>query len=317
VWLIEDDSLRYDPHLDTQRLLAQKAFRSLSVPFRGQRLDYYANSSPGSLTDKPAQLDGIALVQAARLDRPVPAGQALPVQLEWRAERANPPAFKESLRLLDASSAVVSQNDGPPGAGFWDGAWPAGATRDDRAGLMVPVGLPPGSYKLQLVAYDAASGKSRGPAVDLEDVQVDHSAPQRVEAADLEPASEVIGGERLAGLRVEPRVNAGEKLNLTLLWSGQQVAPPSSVPLSFGSVTISHQIGGSGYPTSQWQTPDVVRDDVVFRVPPFTAPGDYPVMAGNAKLASVQVLPTKRQFTAPPIAHPLGARFGDVAQLLG
>ncbi|HLG69169.1 MAG TPA: glycosyltransferase family 39 protein [Chloroflexota bacterium] len=317
VWLIEDDSLRYDPHLDTQRMLAQQAFRSLSVPFRGQRLDYYVTGSAGQLTGKPAEMDGIALVQASKLDRPVPAGQALPVQLEWRAQRANPAAFKESLRLVDSAGAVASQNDAPPGAGFWDAAWQAGATRDDRTGLMVPVGLPPGAYKLQLVAYDAASGRALGSPVELQDVQVDHSAPQRVSAAGLPPANETVGGERLVGIKAAPQVAAGEKLTLTLLWSGQQVAPPSSVPLSFGSVTISHQIGGSAYPTSRWQTPDVVRDDVVFRIPAAMAPGEYPIMAGNTKLASVRVMPTTRQFNAPPLSHMLGARFADVAQLLG
>ncbi len=317
IWLIDDDSLRYDPNLDTQRMLASQAFRAFSQGFRGQRLDFYALGQPGPLASATARLDGVTLTQASRLDRPVPAGQAIPLQLQWQATRDNPPPFKESPRLIDSTGVLVNQDDSSSGGGFWPPAWQAGTTREDRPGLLVPVGTPPGTYKVQLVAYDAASGKALGPPVDLQQVRVDHSAPQRVQAADLAPADRIVGGEHLVGIGLAPEIPAGEKLTLTLLWSGGRTPEPESVPLTFGDTQVVHQIGGGTYPTTDWQSRDVVRDVVTIRIPSGLQPGSYPLLAGQDRLALVKVLPTKRLFSAPPIAHRATARFGEVAQLLG
>ncbi|MFI5266043.1 MAG: glycosyltransferase family 39 protein [Chloroflexota bacterium] len=317
IWLIDDDSLRYDPNLDTQRMLASQASRAFSQGFRGQRLDYYALGSPGSLASVDGRMDGVTLAQASRLDRPVPAGQAIPLLLEWQATRDNPLAFKESLRLLDSKGALVTQDDGAPGAGFWPAIWQAGSSREDRPGLLVPVGTPPGSYKVQLVAYEGASGRPLESPVDLQQVQVDHSAPQRVSAAGLAAADEMVGGERLVRMGLAPEIPAGETLTLTLLWSGGRTSAPESVLLTLGNTRVVHPIGGGTYPTTDWQSRDVVRDVVTIRIPSGMQPGSYPLLASPDRLATVKVLPTKRLFSAPPIAHPLAARFGDVAQLLG
>jgi len=316
-WLIDDDSLRYDPHLDTQRMLASQGFRAFSQAFRGQRLDYYALGQAGPLAGITAQLDGVSLVQASRLDRPIPAGQAVPLQLLWQAARDNPAPFKESLRLIDGGGALVNQVDGSPGAGLWPAAWQAGRSREDRPGLPVPVGTPPGSYQVQIVAYDTASGKPLGAPVDLQQIQVDHSAPQRVSAAGLAPANAIVGGEHLVGIGLPSEVSAGEKLTVRLLWSGGRTPDPASAPLTFGNSQVLHQIGGGAYPTSDWQPRDVVRDMAIIRVAAGMQPGSYPLLAGQDRLATVKVLPTKRLFSAPPIAHPSAARFGKVAQLLG
>ncbi|HEX6512266.1 MAG TPA: hypothetical protein VF157_08210, partial [Chloroflexota bacterium] len=316
LWLIDDDSLRYDPNLDTQRILASESFRASSQGFRGQRLDYYAIGRPGPMATTSVKLDGVSLMGTSRLDHNVPAGRAAPIALAWQSARDNPPAFKESLRLLDGSGALVAQDDEPAGQGFWPASWPAGTSRQENRGLLIPVGTPPGAYKLQLVAYEAGSGKSLGQPVELGPVQVDHSAPQRPEAAGLQPANVTLGGERLVGLGLAPEVDAGEKLPLTLLWSGTTAPDAESVTVTFGGTSIVHQIGG-GYSTNQWQPADVVRDQIPIRVPATMQPGEYPLLAGQTQLAKVRVLPTKRLFSPPPMPHVSNARFGDVAQLLG
>jgi hypothetical protein len=317
IWLVDDDSLRYDPQLDTQRMLAEQASRAFSQGFRGQRLDYYVLGSPGPLAPADAKLDGLTLAQSSKLDRPIPAGQAIPLRLEWQAGRDNPPAFKESLRLLDAGGALTAQFDAPPGAGFWPATWQSGSVRDDRPGLFVPVGTPAGTYELQLVAYQAGSGQPLGPAVDLGPVRVDHSEPQRISAAGLAPADGIVAGERLAGIGLPTEIAAGEKLSLTLLWSGGRTAEPESVPLTFGDTSLVHQIGGGAYPTTEWQPRDVVRDVVSIRVPSGLKPGRYPLQIGDARTEVVKVLPTTRLFSTPPLAHPTAWRFGEIAQLLG
>jgi len=317
IWLIDDDSLRYDPDLYTQRVLAAKHYRAFSRWFKGQRLDYYALGDAGPVANMGVNLDGVTLVGASRLSRATPAGQTIPVALVWQATRDNSPPFKESLRLIAGSGAIVTQDDEPAGQGFWPTAWPMGTSRKENSGLLVPVGTLPGTYSLRLVAYDAASGKALGPGIDLQQVRIDHSAPQRLESADLQPADAVIEGERLAGLSVPSDVAAGEKLNLSLLWSGGPTSEPEAVPLTFGPVQLVHQIGGGSYPTTDWQPRDVVREEVTIRVPAGVAPGSYPLMAGDVRLATVRVLPPKRLFSPPPVPHAVSARFGEVAQLLG
>ena len=127
----------------------------------------------------------------------------------------------------------------------------------------------------------------------------------------------VVGGQRLVGASVAGEIPAGERLSVTLLWSGGPAAEPESVPLSLGAVQLIHQIGGGAYPTTQWQPRDVVRDQLTLRVPPGTPLGSYGLTAGEVRLATVRVVAPTRLFLPPPIAHPLSARFGDVAQLLG
>jgi len=317
IWLIDDDSLRYDPNLDTQRILAREHFRASSRAFRGQRLDYYAVAEPGPLRDIAHRLDGVTLAQASRLDSAVPAGRAVPLRVIWKAEHNNPAAFKVSLRLIDRSGEIVSQDDSPAGAGFWEAAWRAGSAREDRRALLVPVGLVPGAYRLQLVAYEADSGRPLGPPVDLQEVRVDHSAPQRPEASGMPAIGALVGAEQLAGADVPAEIPAGEKLGLTLLWTGGPAMDPESAPVSLGPVQVAHQIGGGSYPTTEWQPADVVRDRLTIRVPPGLAPGTYPLLVGDVRLANVRVLPTKRQFAPPALGRPLSARFGEVAQLLG
>jgi hypothetical protein len=316
-WLIDDDSLRYDPNLDTQRLLAAAGYEASSISFEGPRLDLYALGDPGPVRDKAAELGTVELTQATRANRPVPAGGAVLVTLAWQALRHDPPPFKVSLRLADASGAVVAQGDRLAGGGLWPAGWQTGTPREEKRGLLVPVGLLPGAYQLQLVAYDAASGQPLGPAVDLGPVQVDHSQPQRASAADVPPATATIGGERLVGARIDGQVAAGERLHLSLLWSGGPTSEPVSTLLGLGSTRVPHQLGGDAYPTTAWQAGDVVREDVALRVPPDLPPGGYPLMVGSAMLGNVTVLPTRRQFSPPPISQPLSASFGDVAQLLG
>ncbi|HLY67310.1 MAG TPA: hypothetical protein VKU60_17365, partial [Chloroflexota bacterium] len=317
VWLVDDDSLRYDPNLDTQRLLADTAFRASSHSFEGPRLDFYAVAQPGPLTNVSAKLGDVSLIGVSQLSRPAPAGQVAPLTFVWQAALDNPPEFKESLRLLDATGTIVSQEDQQVGAGLWPPSWQAGATRKENRGLLIPVGLAPGSYKAQLVAYDAASGKPLGPTLDLGSLQVDHSQPQRPEAADLPAASAVVAGEHLAGVSVDQDVPAGETLHITLLWSGGPTPDPESVPLAFSNLQIEHQIGGGAYPTTDWQPHDVVRDDLSLRVPPGLAAGSYPLTVAGVHLASINVLPTRRRFSPPPIQYPFAARFDEVAQLLG
>jgi hypothetical protein len=182
----------------------------------------------------------------------------------------------------------------------------------------VPAGTIPGEYRLKAIVYDAGSAQPLGAALDLGSVTIDHAAPQDAAAADLPEI-----GVSLAGLRLEAAsvpssgITPGDRAPITLLWSGSRTAQPAHVQIAVGGVSENHVAGGERYPTTAWQSPDLVRDVVSFRVPPSLAAGVYPVRVNGVGAGSLRVLPVERSFSAPPLAHPVQARFGNVLELLG
>ncbi|MBV8084147.1 MAG: glycosyltransferase family 39 protein [Chloroflexi bacterium] len=315
MWFVDDDALTYDPLLDTERLLAVNWFEASTQKFVYYRLEYFSTRPSGPATPRSDPAGGMQLVQAALPSGPVAAGQALDVALVWRASRDGPPAFKQSLRLLDGAGQIVAQQDTAPQGGFVDmGAWRAGADLPTKLGLIVPVGTLPGMYKVQLVSYDAASGQALGSAIELGSVTVDHSAPQQVEASDLPP----LATQGLVAGRIESRsVAAGARLGLTLLWSGGPTAQPQIAHIEIAGQTVEHEIGGDAYPSTRWQADDVVRDTFTVRVPSTAKPGTYLVRVSGVSVGQVAVTASQATFTPPQPQHPLQATFGQLTELLG
>jgi hypothetical protein len=319
VWYVESDVLRYDPRKDVERLLAANGYQARDLHFRGQRLEYFGGSPAGPVEARQASLGALQLVGATRPAKPIAAGQALGVELDWQHGAASVRPFKLSLRLEDPSGAVAAQNDTLPQGGYAEfDAWQAGQVLPERAGLVVPPGAIPGQYKLTAVVYDAASGQSLGPPIDLGQVAVDHSAPENAGAADLPATGVQLGSLRLEAASVPANgITPGDRVPLTLLWSGSRTSQPATFDVSLGSSRQSLVAGGERYPSTDWQSPDLVRDVVNLRVPPALAAGAYPVAVGGIAIGTLHVLPVERSFTAPPLAHTVDADFGDAARLLG
>lgn len=319
VWYVESDVDRYDPRHDVERLLAARGYQAADLHFAGQRLEYFGGAALGPL--KPANVDFGAMRLAGQTapDRAISAGQTLGVQLVWQATAQPVAPFKVSLRLETADGRLAAQNDSLPLGGYADfGAFRPGSTMNVRAGLIVPVGTLPGSYRLRALAYDAGSGRDLGPAIDLGSVTVDHAAPQRVDAAELPTVGLTLAGVRLAGASLpQASVSPGDRLPLTLLWTGGKTASAQRVDLALGAAHVDHPIGGAGYPTTAWRPGDVVREVAEIRIPPATAPGVYPVSVDGVIVGQVQVLAVERSFSPPAASRPVAAQFGEVAELVG
>jgi hypothetical protein len=114
-----------------------------------------------------AALDGALLHRrppwpGAGRDAPLRPGDSLALQLGWRALQGAAPPLMVSAQLLGPDDRKYAQWDGPLG-GEWRPiqSWAAG----DRVRQDIPLTLdpatPPGSYRLLLVAYDAATGQPR------------------------------------------------------------------------------------------------------------------------------------------------------------
>lgn len=319
VWYVESDVDRYDPRHDTERLLAARGYEALDLHFAGQRLEYFAGSPAGPLKPSEASQGSLRLVGATAPDRPISAGQPLAVELDWQRGATPVSPFKTSLRLETEDRAIAGQNDTLPLGGYADfSAWQPGQTMHDRAALIVPVGTVPGSYRLSALIYDAAAGRALGSPISLGTVAIDHAQPQRADADELPSVGAIIGSVRLEAASVPASaVTPGDRVPLTLLWSGGPLPAAVHVTVAVGDERQDHIVGGTTYPTTAWRPEDVVRDVVAWRVRPSASADDYSVSVDGTRIGTLRVLPVQRSFDVPPLSHPLQARFGDVIELLG
>ncbi len=91
----------------------------------------------------------------------VATGEKLYPAIRWRPRAALTGTLATSLRLVGPDGEVWAQppDERPLGPAFLSAQWPAGVVQRQPLALGVPEGLPPGTYTVLLVAYDAATGQ--------------------------------------------------------------------------------------------------------------------------------------------------------------
>ncbi|HLY64680.1 MAG TPA: glycosyltransferase family 39 protein [Chloroflexota bacterium] len=172
-WYVESDVLRYDPNKDTERLLAADGYQAYDGHFTGQRLEYFAGHPVGQLQPLDATAGSLKLLAATKAAGAVPPDRPIGAELDWQRGAAPVSPFKLSLRLETSSGAVVAQNDTVPLGGYFDfAAWQPAQTMHERAGLFLPDRIPPGSYHLRAIPYDAATIQGLGAPLDLGMVEI-------------------------------------------------------------------------------------------------------------------------------------------------
>ena len=89
----------------------------------------------------------------------VARGQALPLDLIWRAERTMNESYTVFVHLVDADGRVVADADSPPFSGlFPTDRWQVGEALRDRHTLRIPNDLAPGNYGIEIGMYLPATG---------------------------------------------------------------------------------------------------------------------------------------------------------------
>ncbi len=88
------------------------------------------------------------------------AGGALDLTLYWEADGPTLRPYTVFVQLLDSSGAIIAQKDGWPVDGRWPPTcWAAAEIVSDHYTIELPGETPPGTYKLVIGLYDAASGE--------------------------------------------------------------------------------------------------------------------------------------------------------------
>ena len=119
------------------------------------------------LPSQPAQL---ALVPAGRVSLAgytvLPEEDALELNLFWQTDTAILANYTAFVQLISPENKLVAQSDSIPAGGDRPTAgWMAGEVITDPHRLSLPVGEPPGTYRLIAGLYDPLTGQ-RLPLVD-------------------------------------------------------------------------------------------------------------------------------------------------------
>jgi hypothetical protein len=301
-----------DPRRLVEGWLDRNAFKALDVWQGNLRLATYALAADVQpLPFEPLQLGEAMLLKGqAQPGSPqeVAAGEAALVQLQWQALQDLRTRYKVSVQLLDGANQVVAQRDSEPSGGSrpTDG-WRAGEQIADNYALPIPLGTPPGEYRLVAAVYDAQTGQrlthARGDVVELGSVLVQRS-PATV-AADLIPmtrAERRLGPVTLLGYDAYRKdfahapatpLRPGDKAHFVLYWQAPDPLPADwpaelSLTLKLGEQAVTAPLGGESYPTGAWQPGEIVRMQVDV---PYDGMGARPVLEVAGESSQLDGLP--------------------------
>lgn len=329
-WVLWYATPLYDPNNVIGRWLATHAYRSLDVYAANARLQYYRFTTDASLASRPTSLsfgDSLALTGYSWSEAPVTAGATVPVDLHWRRLPGALLHPSVALRLVDEDGFTWAQTDQSIGNGFVsDADWPPGQPLDDRHGLLVPTGTPPGDYLMLLNVYDAdhhgnlpvtGQGAPINPAgVVLATIHV--GAPSQSVWTDgiagFQPTTASFPeGIALLGYAGSDEARAGESGYLTLVWKALTVRPAATtlhLELLTEDGNVAEQfdlpLATDSYPPARWQKGDVLREQ-------YRLPVSDRLPAGRYRIAILPITPSASAGSAskPVVVGSIAVRPGS------
>lgn len=302
-----------DPQGTVERWLDTHLFPGLESWQGNVRFAAYHQAGDLPCHDEGASFGALRLVAhcGAAPGRTVAAGTPLLLSLTWEADAAPGRDLAVSVQLIDSRGQVVAQQDGPPAGGAQPtSTWAAGTRVEDRRALLIPLGTPPGRYRLALVLYDPATGErmagAAGDTLPLGEVLV--GAAGRALPLDLLPAQErtdaALGPVRLVGYDQHKKGFAhapdtplapGDLLHLTLYWLAPDPLPtewPADLQLSLalGDAALTLPLAGGAYPTGDWPPGALVRGEFDL---PFDGTARHVTLAVDGDAFRLARLPTR------------------------
>ncbi len=155
VWLVLDyvggQSADWNAHLTG--LLGQRGYPTTDEwSGREQRLVHYATVAPATVRAEEVEADfgGEVRLLAVRLDgKPLRGGEVLCLELCWQAVREFSTEYKVFIHLVSVQGQIHIQRDVPLRV----------VGQEERLGLLLPLNLAPGTYRLRIGVYDPATGE--------------------------------------------------------------------------------------------------------------------------------------------------------------
>jgi 4-amino-4-deoxy-L-arabinose transferase-like glycosyltransferase len=331
--------------------LAQHAFPVSEQKFGQMRLILYRAGVPARAEkfSTPVVYDnGIALLGYRINDAPLESGRGIVmIELDWHATRQVPEDFTVSVRL-SRGETVWAQEDSQPASGTLPtSTWRANQIVQDRHGLAIPVGTPPGNYAPKIVMYQLQSGRPasiiapenlRAQTLALGNVSIVKPAialPPPTIPNMLDVRWDEIA---LAGFESGvAEIGLGDSLPLTLYWQARQ-KPTRAYAAWFQLIDSSgaahppaiHRLASDAFSTLEWDAGETWLDKVGLKIDAEAAPGEAAVKVGlidvesgeavmpqRVELMRLKITGRAHRFELPAPKYPLQVNLGGKIKLLG
>jgi hypothetical protein len=213
--------------------------------------------------------DGIGVMDSGVSTHEVGQGGSLDVQVLWGTRDAPRRDWMARLALVDSQGQEVQYEDFEPFPDWPTSAWGQSAAVRSHLMLSVDPYILGGTYSMSLSLVDLATGERLGESIDLG--QLDVQAMERMfEVPKVETKSEAVFGDALRLLGYDLHQDSGQ-LRITLHWQALRrmdeaykffvhVVDPASEQLVAQADVMPRDWT---YPTSWWETGEVVSDEIV------------------------------------------------------
>ncbi len=237
------------------------------------------------------------------------AGDELWVKLCWQALAATESNRYFRLQLLAPGDFIVGRRTSFPGLGRYPTVnWRPGHIFCDDVPLVVEQGTPaPAVYDLEVGLADLAS-RVRLVPVDPTGLELNPAILTRIKVRSSQAPSQSISasdsidfGGQITLIRshvTPPRLKTGESTTVALDWRAER-APDTDYTVFVHLLDASGRLVAQAdappqagrYPTSFWETGEVIADSHALSVPNGVSPGEYTVSIGLYRLATGQRVP--------------------------
>ncbi len=255
--------------------LTQQVFPSRNIWVRVLIYEMYPHDHPPSLQAIPVDLQFHPYLRLRWLEGPEFAGSVLRWWFFWEKGTASSINLWLKVRLVDETGAVWAEEVQPIWPSYPPDRWPNDQLVRQQVRLSLPPGLPPGTYRLQVEAFDLdrqiLAGESpawESPLFHLEG----HTGP----AIFRPPIARSTGGLQL--LSIEPEITPpyfpGLGLPIRFLWQSEATPPVvRSMALFWQQGTtrrllLQETVGPPIFPAARWQTGQIIAQRLVLPLPP-------------------------------------------------
>jgi hypothetical protein len=329
IWVYRCYDTVTDPNEALRGHLDQRFLKLEDVGFAGSsyiRVQLYQTSPQGASAATisrppadPADFAGLVRLPGYDLQGMARSGDPLYLTLYWQAARPLDAHLKAFVILRDTSGVMAQWDQQPVGSLYPTHLWTPGAIQRDPWRLDLPLGLPPGEYRLsaglyraadgrrlELVNHDGSSGGTElrlgGISVAKENLPVDDRALPIQTRLDANLGDDVyLLGANLSQTNLAP----GKTLDVTLFWCARrdlredytvflQLVDAAGKPWAAADVRPWQ----GRYPTSRWQAGEVVRDAYSLTLAADAPDGAYRLIAGLYRTGDRQRLPLIGPFRA-------------------
>ncbi len=289
--------------------------------------------------------DEFILLGYDTLPRSAPSGERFKLRTYWRATQPGGPNYGVTAQVVDEQGHHWEDATGIRQTRWFRPPPPVGVWPPDQYALQalsVPLlpGTPPGSYTLELVAFDQdtlaaltahdAAGRSLGPQFTLGTLSVTapRCAPQAQSLSMQNRVDAPLGVITLLGADFDrPTASPGDRVLVTTFWQANRyptstltaclrlLAPDGTPAATYHFAPANH------YPTTAWRPGDLWRGQTFLRLPASLNSGTYRWTLGlgaeTVPVGQIAVHAPARLWTPPPLDVTLNAPLGDVVTLLG